>query len=475
MVSRRGRSIAILTVALTLCVAALPTQGRASSPTVGASRRQPPGTQLWVARYDGPNHDFDNGRAMAVSPDGSRVFVTGSSYSGPESVDDYTTVAYDASTGSLLWASSYDGPGHSYDDAYAIAVSPDGSEVVVTGYSYGSGTGPDFGTVAYSTGDGAQLWVERYDGPVSSIDSASAIAFAPDGSKVFATGYGDDGAPYRDITTVAYDAKDGAQAWVSRYDGTGHDDDEATSIAVSPDGSRVFVAGFSTGKTTNRDVTTLAIDPDAGSTVWARRYSSRGDFIDVAQALAISADGSKVFVTGFSAGDGTSDDWVTLAYAASAGSRLWVRWYDNPRHTGDLAYSVAPAPDGLTAFVAGQSGTDFRTIGYDSSDGSTVLVFAGDGPGATLAYQPSVLLSPDGSEVFVAGYVFSETSDYLYITFAYDAQTGLGRWYRLYNGAPGNYDIMKAAAVSPDGSKVYVTGYSWGPNSGDFATLAYEA
>ena len=37
-------------------------------------------------------HDF--ARAIALSPDGSKAFVTGSSYGGPASWDDYATVAY---------------------------------------------------------------------------------------------------------------------------------------------------------------------------------------------------------------------------------------------------------------------------------------------------------------------------------------------------------------------------------------------
>jgi hypothetical protein len=38
----------------------------------------------------------------------------------------------------------------------------------------------------------------------------------------------------------------GTRQWVSRYNGTGNGDDDAKSVAVSPDGDVVFVTGVST-------------------------------------------------------------------------------------------------------------------------------------------------------------------------------------------------------------------------------------
>src|SRR5207244_13065331 len=49
---------------------------------------------------------------------------------------DFLTVAYDASTGRVLWQRIYDGPDHLRDEATAIAVSPDGSKVFVTGEAW---------------------------------------------------------------------------------------------------------------------------------------------------------------------------------------------------------------------------------------------------------------------------------------------------------------------------------------------------
>jgi DNA-binding beta-propeller fold protein YncE len=67
---------------------------------------------------------------IATSPDGTRVFVTGEAF--PEETADYGTVAYDAATGSQLWFAGYDS-GAGDDSAAALAVSPDGSKIFVTG------------------------------------------------------------------------------------------------------------------------------------------------------------------------------------------------------------------------------------------------------------------------------------------------------------------------------------------------------
>jgi WD40 repeat protein len=268
------------------------------------------GAQLWVSRFNGPANDVDTGASVAVSPGGSKVFVTGRS-TGPTRGEDYLTIAYDAATGSQLWVRTYNGPGNGDDLAVAIGVSPGGSSVFVTGWSIGTSNGRDYATVAYSASRGRQRWVHRYDGPPHGDDRVGSVAVSPGGSTVFVTGLSDGGPTTGiDYATAAYSASTGQQLWVARYDGPGHSDAVADSVIVSPGGSKVFVAGDTQGSISGW--ATVAYSAATGARLWASLSPNGGAAISV----AADPDGSKVFVAGFGTSPLTDDDFVTIAYSA---------------------------------------------------------------------------------------------------------------------------------------------------------------
>jgi len=223
--------------------AAAPAAGSVSR---GSGALAVPGAQLWASLYNGPGNNIDAATAVAASPGGGAVFVTGSSWgliSGP----DYATVAYDTATGAQLWASRYEGPEGS-DQAAAVAVSPGGGAVFVTGQSAGLGGNYDYATVGYDAATGAQLWASRYSGPGNGADQATSVAVNPGGGAVFVTGKSTGTGGFFDYVTVAYDAATGARLWVRRYNGPGHRKDVASAVAVSPGGGTVFVTGKSAGR-----------------------------------------------------------------------------------------------------------------------------------------------------------------------------------------------------------------------------------
>ena len=197
----------VLVAAVTAAAAALTGLAPAGSVPAGAAgpATRAAGGQLWVARYSGPaNRDDSGASAMAVSPDGATVFVTGQSWGGREVGFEYATVAYSAATGRQLWASRYRRPGSGRDTAYAVAVSPDGRRVFVTGSAL-----TKYMTVAYDAATGRRLWVSVYQ----VFDSvAFSVAVSPDGAAVFVTGESDG-----EYATIAYDAATGSQLWASRY------------------------------------------------------------------------------------------------------------------------------------------------------------------------------------------------------------------------------------------------------------------
>src|SRR5437667_324591 len=165
-----------------LLAAILVVGGFADAPASGSVAQG--GAELWVSRYGGRPQPHlgpsggaslrvDVAQSAAVSPDGSQVFVTGYSV-GTTGTNDYATIAYDASTGAILWGRRYNGPGNSTDGATSVAVSPDGSKVFVTGASVGMPNTYNYATIAYDSSTGATLWVSRYTDPLNTFFAAAS-------------------------------------------------------------------------------------------------------------------------------------------------------------------------------------------------------------------------------------------------------------------------------------------------------------
>jgi DNA-binding beta-propeller fold protein YncE len=220
-----------------------------------------------------------------------------------------------------VWFSTWDGGAGNTDDPVAIAVSPDGSKVFATGSTTAIGFTNDYPTVAWDAATGARLWAQVYDGPYGGgFDSATALAAAPDGSAVFVTGFSQSSSGDDDEATIAYDASTGSQRWIERFDDGHHQEDLAKSIAVTPDGSQVFVTGSSYYSSPNwNDYVTVNYAAGDGTALGVADYDGRMQQEDIPSAVVVSPDGSKVFVTGYSQElYGSSYDYATVAYQASA-------------------------------------------------------------------------------------------------------------------------------------------------------------
>jgi PQQ-like domain len=379
---------------------------------VSAAYNAATGARLWTARYNGPGNGVDNAMAVAVSPDGATVFVTGNSGGGAGFEQDYATVAYRGSDGTQLWVARFNGQVNGEDIATALSVARDGTKVFVTGVSSDSEVvTTSMATVAYDAADGSQLWVARIHGPAGNT-AATAIA-SPGGNRVFVTGEVQSKAITAEYGTVAYNATTGARLWARRFAGRG-----ATAIAVSPDRTKVYVTGTSHG-----DFTTLAYRARTGVRLWVKRYPGPGPTIDFANAMAVSPGGT-VLVTGSS-----SDDYATVAYSPG-GSQLWARRYNGP--------GINPPP-------------------ADIDD----IAFAVAAPGNGRVYVTGVSWGGKATKVD-------------YATVAYNARTGTRVWVRRYNGPASRGDA--ATALAAGGGRVFVTGGSAGTHSGDdYATIAYRS
>jgi WD40 repeat protein len=469
--------------AVQLGVVAIAVLGMSSGPRPAAEATALPGDAMggvhggaerWVSRYDGTDGLDDSAAAVGVSPDGSTVLVTGAS-EGSGTGTDYATAAYDSVTGMELWVARYDGPAHAEDTARALAVSDDGARVFVTGSSSGSHGINAYATVAYDLFTGTELWAMRNDGRGRGFTKAVAVDASPDGSRVFVTGgaVGSNGA--LEYVTLAYDAASGASQWRARYDGPSDFGDVAAGLDLSPDGSRVFVTGYSGIRSGESVYGTIAYDALTGRKLWVARYGGKGQGGQAA-GIRASPDGSSVFVTGYSAAPGEFQvDFATVAYDASTGETRWDARYDGPAHLDDLATALSVGPDGSSVFVTGFSDSSnavgFATLAYDASTGAQLWVARSKGS-SEYAITIAAGVSPDGSEIFVAGRSLAG-ADLDVATAAYDTVTGGKRWSVRYDGPDNLADGASGLAVSPNGTSVYVTGYSWATNGDDYLTIAY--
>jgi hypothetical protein len=418
------------------------------------------GAELWVARLN-----YDLASAIAVDSAGNS-FVTGWICASVDQFGDCTdfgweTVKYDTN-GNVLWTASFDAVGASFPSAIAVDAFGNayvtGSICVTNNCEEGCVCYYSaYGTIKYDP-NGAQLWLASSFGGVG--DAAEAIAVDPNGN-VYITGLSYDGfTPH--YATLKYDSN-GNEIWVARYNGPGNGPDYAAAVGLDPAGN-VYVTGGSAGVGTSYDYATIKYDP-AGNQLWVARYDGPASGDDAAVGLAVSSLGN-VYVTGQSLGTTTSNDYATIKYDPN-GNQLWVARYDGPASGDDFATAIALSSDEHVHVTGASPGSgtnpDYATIQYDS-DGNEIWVARYNGPGNSRDWPHAIALDAAGS-VYVTGESEGLGTGLDYATIKYSPQ-GATQWVDRYDGPGHGDDVAYAVAVDPSGN-VYVTGAS----SGGFATL----
>jgi len=421
----------------------------------------------WVRRYNGPGNLHDYAYAIAVDDSGN-VYVSGWS-SGSGTSYDYATIRY-YPNGETAWVRRYNGPGNDRDGGSAIAVDDSGN-IYVTGASKGSGTSYDYATLKYYP-NGDTAWVRSYNGPGNGADYAYLIGVDGSGN-IYVTGDSPHSGPYDiDYVTIKY-YPNGDTAWVRRYNGPGNGFDEPHAMTVDGSGN-AYVTGESGDSVTDQDYATIKYYAN-GDTAWVRRYNGPGNGVEIAFAIAVD-DSGNVYVAGESWGDQTNFDYATIKYYPN-GDTAWVRRYNGPGNYVDEAYAIAV--DGFhNVYVSGhspESGTypyndDYATIKY-YPNGDTAWVRRYNGPGNSDDVAMAIAIDSSGN-VYVTG--ISEGSGTFddYATIKY-CPNGDAAWVERYNGPLNSVDEPWAVAISGN-DNVYVIGWSRGSGTAyDYATIKY--
>ena len=411
----------------------------------------PLGNQLWTATYNGSGSSLDEGRDIAVDKNGN-VYVTGYTAStGPNY--DYVTIKYDAS-GAQQWATLYNGSANGFDEAYSLAIDTSGN-TYVTGSAAITSQGANFATIKYNNA-GVQQWVTLYNGPGNSIDAATQIKL-DNNFDVYVSGHSYGSGTDLDIATIKYNNA-GGQQWVSRFNGALNFFDVPEALHVDAS-NNVYVAGATYGGlATENDYVSIKIN-NTGIQQWAMIFDGTQNEED--KAFDILTDQNQdVYVTGRSmSSGGTAEDMVTIKYDAS-GNVLWQDTYDGPASGYDDAQQMRLGSSGalyITGYSAGLgTNNDYLTLKYDTSNGSINWEARFDGPASNS--DQAFAMEIDATEsIYVTGTSTDPASFKDYSTI---------KWCQLETNAGNDVEICIGNSTTLNASAPGATNYLWTPATG---------
>lgn len=296
---------------------------------------RPDGSLRWHATWSGPGgNDIPEG--LVITPDGRRAVVAvASNGTGSEYDRDIATVAFAVRAtgphGRVVWQARYDFSGVGAQDApRAIALSPDGAVVYVTGYSNATTSGPPFAvdydtvTLAYETWRGDHLWTSRFRPPGSTFAPPRGLAATSSRVVLTMTAPELEGEGL-DIVTVGLDALTGTTVWSSRASTPLHDLEVPNALTATAGGGAMVLTGISSSSDTrllyagqgqNGDQVTLAYDPGTGERLWAARFRASEVDKDTGRAVAVASDGSVFTVTALRRNVNLEQDFDDVAVVA---------------------------------------------------------------------------------------------------------------------------------------------------------------
>lgn len=456
-------SAAVLTSNGVPGLSGLPTQLMVSSVQTNSAQgaRVSLNLSLWAKTYNGPGNWWDLPARMVVDSAGN-VIVTGHSY-GAGSGDDFTTIKYN-SGGTPAWTNRYDGAAHGTDNSRFVGVDSAGN-VYITGDS-ANGSGTDIATIKYSP-DGIGLWTNHFGLASATSWQPAAFAVGADGS-VFMAAFTFDIIESSYIV-VKYDTA-GNGVWTNIYKGTPTSMDNAAAFGLDAAGNLLVTGSVLDGVSVN--YVTLKYAPN-GACLWTNRYVRDG--WESANSLAVDVAGN-VIVTGDSDSSPPAHAYMTVKYANN-GTPLWTNGIAGPNYVGGDVPLIVVDPAGNTFVTGGSPGVsgnnaDFTTVKY-SSNGTPVWTnrfYAAGGSGFIGG------TGADSAGNFYLCGNCSRTYGADFFTVKYLAN-GTGAWTNYYTGYAGSGsadDDPECMTVSANGG-VYVSGFVTLGNSSavNWQTIGY--
>ncbi|MCY7362318.1 MAG: SBBP repeat-containing protein, partial [Ignavibacteria bacterium] len=325
---------------------------------------------------------------------------------------DFVTVKY-SSQGHRMWYRQYNGTGNSSEYPRDLVIDRY-NNIYITGRSWGgNATKNDYMTLKYSP-SGELLWSKRFDWLVSRNDQPYSVALDSN-DNVYVTGFAagsltNNGDESLDMVTVKYNSS-GDQLWVRSFGGSNEYMDWGYSVVCDRFGN-LYVSGFTLSTTLlNNDIITVKYD-FSGNEKWQRRFDNKGD--DYIRPLMSKVDNSdNLVIASYYKGDSSLIDYLTLKYDVS-GNLLWSKFYDGGARNNDWINDII-IDNQNNVYIAGtswlaESHYDYLTIKYSYSgdelwrsrinDSSDVNGFSGDNATSMAMNRNGEILVYGNSEFF---------------------------------------------------------------------------
>jgi len=311
-------------------------------------------------------------------------------------------------------------------------------------------------------------------GTVPNFDRPEAGVMSPDGRHLYAVTSNSDPAQNPPTTAgVAIFARDPATGLLD-YAGSVLDGQDGASlekpagIAISPDGSSVYVGDFRREFDVGA-VNVYARDPASGLLTHVQTIQHvppTPDGLDRVHEFAVSPDGTSLYVTSHGS---LGNDQAVATYARDPATGMIhfvsVLMHGMPGVTGlGDPYGALVSPDGAFVYVASHSkaspaiGGSIDVFARDPATGALSPAFSYSESAIGVVSPDSLVLSPDGSRLFMSSQGTLGTYDGKLTAFTRAATGKLALIQVVADNANG-VDGLKGAldvAASPDGTSLYV-------------------
>jgi len=388
---------------------------------------------------------------VAVSPDGAHVYVA--------AVESAVAVfARDPTSGRLTFVEVERQGVNGVDGiagAFALTVSPDGAHVYV-----GNRSGNSVAVFSRNPGTGGLTFVEVQRDGVGGVDGLAGVqslAVSPDGAHVYVAGEDDNALavfsrnPVTGALTFVEVQRDGVNGVDGLY--------VPQAVTVSADGAHVYAGSYY-----DRGVSVFSRDPGTGQLTFVqvvREDGGTAPYIGPVSYVTVSPDGANVYSVAY---NGVA---VVFARDPSTGMLTFVE----NQFMGDPQW-VGCSPDAAHVYIATEPPGPGYVYAFARAPGTGALSLIERERGFELV-PLTMALTADGSHLYVVIDLYFVGHSALAVL-SRDTATGALAPVEVYRSVEADFTMLAGAnsvAVSTDGASVYVAS---GPGGGALAVFARD-